>query len=886
MASILCGLAQSLVQIVGFRLLQGMFGAALVPLGQAILLDIYTPEERGSAMAVYGVSIMVGPVLGPVIGGWLTDNISWRWVFYINLGIGAVAFLGISAFVNETRRDLQAKLDWTGFAALGLTIASLQIFLDRGEQLDWFSSGEIRVEALIAASSFYIFLVHTFTAKKSFVDARLFLDRNFAVGMVFIFIVGVTYLASMALMTPYLQTLMDYPIVTAGLVMGPRGIGTMVSMFLVGRLIGRVEVRWLLLMGLVLTAWAMNDMSGWTRDVSEWRVVQTGFVQGAGLGFLFVPLSVVTFTRMGRFDMGAKQSSAMSLLKRLKPARKDGRAGADQMRMLRKIPRLLRFIPGTAQDVRAYFLTLQYWLSGSEDNLYGMARFLIGRFATCERAAQLAAAEPAPPIDYPDVGVYHPRMTGRLSDRAELLPTEGSAGTVGILLLRSYLLAGNAGHYDGVIAALEARGLRVIPAFASGLDARPAIEEFFMPDGCLKIDALVSLTGFSLVGGPAYNDAGAAEDILARLDVPYLAGHPVEFQTVEEWSQSERGLLPVESTIMVAIPELDGATNPMVFGGRSQSGASSKDMVVHPERAAMLAGRVAKLIALRRSARVDRKVAVVLFNFPPNAGNTGTAAYLSVFESLYRVLESLAHAGYRIDLPRNVDELRDKVIQGNAAQFGAMANVHARIKVNDHIRAERHLKEIEAHWGPAPGKLLTDGTSLHILGRQFGNVLVGVQPAFGYEGDPMRLMFEKGMAPTHAFCAFYRYLRDDFAADALLHFGTHGALEFMPGKQTGMSGGLLAGSPDRRRAQSLSIRVQQSFRRRHGQTPRRRHAHQLSDATGRQCRPVSGPCRIEGIARQPAHPGARRSRAARSVDDRHPGAGRGARSGPGGTCMG
>ncbi len=303
-ASVLCGIAQSLVQIVGFRLLQGMFGAALVPLGQAILLDIYTPEERGSAMAVYGVSIMVGPVLGPVIGGWLTDNISWRWVFYINLGIGAVAFLGISAFVNETRRDLQAKLDWTGFAALGLTIASLQIFLDRGEQLGWFSSGEIRVEALIAASSFYIFLVHTFTAKKSFVDARLFLDRNFAVGMVFIFIVGVTYLASMALMTPYLQTLMDYPIVTAGLVMGPRGIGTMVSMFLVGRLIGRVEVRWLLLMGLVLTAWAMNDMSGWTRDVSEWRVVQTGFVQGAGLGFLFVPLSVVTFSTLSAAQRG------------------------------------------------------------------------------------------------------------------------------------------------------------------------------------------------------------------------------------------------------------------------------------------------------------------------------------------------------------------------------------------------------------------------------------------------------------------------------------------------------------------------------------------------------------------------------------------------------
>ncbi len=297
-ASILCGIAQSLIEIVGFRLLQGLFGAALVPLAQSILLDIYTPEERGSAMAVFGVSIMVGPVLGPVIGGWLTDNISWRWVFYINLGIGAVAFAGISAFVTETKRDGLVRLDWLGFGMLSLTIASLQIFLDRGEQLDWFSSGEIQIEALICACAFYIFLVHTFTAKKSFVDPKLFLDRNFTIGIIFIFVVGITYLASMALMTPYLQSLMDYPIVTAGLVMGPRGIGTMASMFLVGKLIGKIEVRWLLLIGLVLTAWAMNDMTGWTRDVPEMRIVTTGFVQGAGLGFLFVPLSVVTFSTL------------------------------------------------------------------------------------------------------------------------------------------------------------------------------------------------------------------------------------------------------------------------------------------------------------------------------------------------------------------------------------------------------------------------------------------------------------------------------------------------------------------------------------------------------------------------------------------------------------
>jgi DHA2 family multidrug resistance protein len=223
-ASMLCGAAQSLTQIVGFRLLQGFFGAALVPLSQGILLDIYTPEERGSAMALFGVSVMVGPVLGPVIGGWLTENISWRWVFYINLPLGALAFAGVAIFLSETKTSASAKLDWLGFGMLSLGIASLQLFLDRGAQLDWFSSGEIIIEARSAPRRFYILVVHTFTAKNSFINPRLFLDRNFSVGMIFIFIVGITYLASMALMTPYLQTLMGYPVVTAGIVMGPRGM--------------------------------------------------------------------------------------------------------------------------------------------------------------------------------------------------------------------------------------------------------------------------------------------------------------------------------------------------------------------------------------------------------------------------------------------------------------------------------------------------------------------------------------------------------------------------------------------------------------------------------------------------------------------------------------
>jgi magnesium chelatase subunit H len=495
---------------------------------------------------------------------------------------------------------------------------------------------------------------------------------------------------------------------------------------------------------------------------------------------------VVRLTRMGRFTMDGAQGGAIGLLKRLRGERsKTAGAGAQQLKMLRRIPQILRFIPGAAQDVRAYFLALQYWIAGSDENMGNLLRLLIDRFAQGPRQGLRGRMKIAAPVQYPEIGVYHPRLKGRISDKAEHLPSAGKRGCVGLLVLRSYVLAGNAAHYDGVIAALEARGLSVIPAFASGLDSRPAIERFFLKDGRAKIDALVSLTGFSLVGGPAYNDAHAAEDMLAKLDVPFISAMPVELQTLEEWQESPRGMLPVEATIMVAIPELDGSTANMVFGGRSRDGG--RDMQVHNERAGMLADRVAKLVTLRRTERAARKIAIVLFNFPPNAGNTGTAAYLSVFASLYRTLQELAGAGYAVDVPASVDALRERIIGGNSQSLGTHANVVARIPLDTHVRRESFLEEIEAQWGPAPGRQQADGASIFVLGAQFGNVLVGVQPAFGYEGDPMRLLFERAFSPTHAFSAFYRYVRDDFAADAVLHFGTHGALEFMPGKQTGLS---------------------------------------------------------------------------------------------------
>ncbi|QZH75064.1 MAG: magnesium chelatase subunit H [Erythrobacter sp.] len=518
---------------------------------------------------------------------------------------------------------------------------------------------------------------------------------------------------------------------------------------------------------------------------------------------------VVRLTRMGNYRMDAPAKGPLALLKKLrgnagKNGKPGGSSGAGQMKMLRRLPKILRFIPGTAQDVRAYFLTLQYWLAGSEENMVAMVRALIDRYAAGERLVRRGTTGAAAPLEYPETGVYHPRTEQKISESLRLLPRGGGAnGTVGVLLLRSYLLGKDTGHYDGTIAALEAAGLRVIPAFASGLDARPAIEKFFIKDGVPQVDALLNLTGFSLVGGPAYNDSKAAVDVLGRLDLPYIAAHALEFQTIDEWRGRRQGLLPLEATMMVALPELDGGTNPSVFGGRSGSeanctgcerhcehpeGGRFRAMMTCAERAEALAAKLVRLIAQRRSSRTERKLAIAIFNFPPNSGATGTAAHLAVWESLHATLVRLAAEGYSLDVPESVDALRDAVLKGNAERYGSDANVAARISADDHVRREPHLAQIEAQWGPAPGRIQSDGSHIQVLGAQFGNVFVGVQPGFGYEGDPMRLLFAGDYAPTHAFAAFYRWIREDFGAHAVLHFGTHGALEFMPGKQTGLSG--------------------------------------------------------------------------------------------------
>ena len=506
---------------------------------------------------------------------------------------------------------------------------------------------------------------------------------------------------------------------------------------------------------------------------------------------------IVKLTKMGDLDMSKPASGAMALLKKLKPtAKTSANSGEKQMAMLRRLPKILRFIPGKAQDLRAWFLSMQYWLGGSDDNIEQMIRFLLGRYSN--RKDWRGAFSKAP-IDYPDCGLYHPDLAARITTNLADLPRPAQVkATVGMLMLRSYVLAGDTAHYDAVIRAFEAKGIACIPAFAGGLDGRPAINGYFQTAKGPSVDAMVSLTGFSLVGGPAYNDSPAAVEALKALDVPYIAAHPLEFQTLGQWGGAGQGLGPIETTMLIALPEIDGATNPTVFAGRHgldgcqgchlacKGSADSKAMSPCHERIGSLAEKTFRLATLRQMRNVDKKVGIVLFGFPPNAGAAGTAAYLSVFESLHNTMLGMKAEGYTIDVPETVDDLRAAVLKGNSATYGQPCNVAAFVDADTIVRNTPPLKAIEAVWGPAPGKIQTDGRSVFILGQYFGNVFVGLQPTFGYEGDPMRLMFERGFAPTHAFVQFYMWLRNTFSADVILHFGMHGALEFMPGKQAGL----------------------------------------------------------------------------------------------------
>ena len=296
-ASLACGAAQGITDMVAYRLLQGVFGAALVPLSQAVMMDIYPPEKRGQAMAIWGMGVMLGPIMGPTLGGWLTEYYTWRWVFLINLPFGIATVLGLMAYMPDTK-PREMRFDWLGFATLSLAIGFLQLMLDRGESQSWFQSNEIIIEALIAGAAGYLFIAHTATAERPFVPPQLFRDWNFSLGVFFMFIVGVLILASVALITPFVQNVMGYPVLDAGFLLGTRGIGTMASMMVVGRLLSFVDARLLIGIGIACSAVSLWVMTGISPDISVFTIVWTSVVQGIGLGLVFVPLNTISFATL------------------------------------------------------------------------------------------------------------------------------------------------------------------------------------------------------------------------------------------------------------------------------------------------------------------------------------------------------------------------------------------------------------------------------------------------------------------------------------------------------------------------------------------------------------------------------------------------------------
>jgi magnesium chelatase subunit H len=518
-----------------------------------------------------------------------------------------------------------------------------------------------------------------------------------------------------------------------------------------------------------------------TDEASAQRIVS--LVESADLR-AFVPLncvgSLMQRARLGKLRL-AEQSGFMSGFGRL-IRRPNGKGSAESLAGLAaKASRWLRFAPGGAQDFGAYLQLYTYYLNGSPQNLQNLLLLTLQRYAGLDVPVE-------PPVEYPPVSLYHPDAPRLFETLEEYLAwfqarpgaPPAAAPRVGIILFRSFVLNHNTTHYDAVIRAIEARGLTPLPALAFAMDNRTVQERYFQGAA-----AILSLTGFGYVGGMGANDASAAVEALSRQDVPYLDALALSFQRIEDWLDSASGLNPLQAMMQVAIPELDGATEPFVFGGIGASGDGFQPL---PERIERLADRLDRRIRLRTKPNAEKRVAIALFSFPPNAGTLGTAAYLDVFASLHGLLSRLQAEGYSVgELPDGPDELRRLVAEGNAAEFGTPAHVAARMPVAEYTRGWPWWREVAACWGPPPGTFNARGSELLILGRHFGNVFIGVQPTFGYEGDPLRLVVATGQTPHHGFCAFYHYLQNIWQADAVLHFGTHGALEFMPGKQVGLS---------------------------------------------------------------------------------------------------
>jgi len=315
-ASVLCGSAQNIEQMVLFRGLQGSFGAALVPLSQAVMLDAYTLAERGSAMAIWGIGVMIGPIMGPTLGGWLTDQYSWHWVFLINLPIGIVTVIGLVIFMDAPPTEKGRRFDWFGFVALAAGIGALQIMLDRGEQVGWFSSTEIVAELVVSIVGFYFFFAHSLTTDNPFVRFEVFRDRNFVTGLVFMAFIGVALFGTLVLVSPFMQNNIGYPVTTAGWLLGTRGIGTLLSMMVISRLLRLIEARWLLLVGLTLMAGTLYQMELFTEQTSAMTIAVTSVIQGFSIGMLFVPLSTVAFLTL-RSELRTEGTAMLTLIRNI-----------------------------------------------------------------------------------------------------------------------------------------------------------------------------------------------------------------------------------------------------------------------------------------------------------------------------------------------------------------------------------------------------------------------------------------------------------------------------------------------------------------------------------------------------------------------------------------
>ncbi len=498
------------------------------------------------------------------------------------------------------------------------------------------------------------------------------------------------------------------------------------------------------------------------------------------------------------------------------------RRGHDQyLRLVDKLPGILRFVPsaGTLGDVKNYLYLFCYFLQPTPANIRSMILYALKQYVPNARMKELKL-KLSPPETMPSVAIYHPDSPGLFesfdlyrkwyttkSPRSKVQSLRSAQllldpeSTVGLLLMRPQIISNTRKHYDALIRAIEAEGLSVIPAISTLMDNREACQKFFVQgqrpktkdqkpksmeetNQVSRVSQIVSLTGFSFVGGPAMNDSAAAGEFLKGLNVPYRSAVSLDTQTIEAWSESQTGLNPIQAGMQIAIPEIDGATEPFVYGGISATGVEPLPLA---DRCHRFARRLSRWNRLRTAPRNELKIALVLFCFPPNKGNIGTAADLDVFPSVWDTLRKLRDDGYDVEVPASPDALRELVLGGNSETFGASANIAYRMKVDEYRSLCPYVTQIEKDWGRAPGRINSFGDEVLIQGVTLGNVFIGVQPTFGYEGDPMRLMMARSGAPHHGFMAFYTYLSRVLNADAVIHLGTHGSLEFMPGKQVGLS---------------------------------------------------------------------------------------------------